>query len=115
MTKEKPTFENKETAGQQLVRLLRENGVENLEVKNLLDIWTREQEKLVEQSSNYQDEQIRLNLRRARLYSEAGYLGEAFENFESARRQAWNKHRDELYQEIMKEMDGLEDSMEMEK
>ncbi|MDZ7586284.1 MAG: hypothetical protein U0946_00900 [Patescibacteria group bacterium] len=107
-----PTFENEEGPEQQLVRLLKEKGVEDPEARNFLDIWTREQEKLVEQSDDYHFEQIQFNLRRARLYFEAGYVDEAFENFEAARTQAWNEQRNELYQAIMKEMYQVEDSME---
>lgn len=109
---QEPTFENKESSEQQLIRLLKEKGAKNPEVRNLLDSWTHEQEKQVEQSDDYHLEQIQFNLRRARLYFEAGYVEEAFENFEAARTYAWNERRDELYQAIMKEMDEIENSME---
>lgn len=108
---EEPTFENKESPEQQLIKLLKEKGVEDLEAKEFLDNWTREQEKLVEQSDDYHFEQIQFNLRRARLYFKAGYIDEAFENFEAARTYAWNEQRDELYQAIMKEMDQIENSI----
>lgn len=107
-----PKFENNENPEQQLVRLLKEKGVEDPEARNFLDSWTRKQEKQVEQSDDYNLEQIHFNLRRARLYFEAGYVDEAFENFEDARTQALNEQRDELYQAIMKEMDQVEDSTE---
>lgn len=115
-----PTFENEENPEQQLVELLREKGkfifnlnkgVEDPEVRELLDSWTREQEKRVEQSDDYSLEQIKFNLERACLYFEAGYVDEAFENFEAARMQALYEHRKELYQAIMKEMDEIEDSI----
>lgn len=82
---QEPTFENKENSEQQLIRLLKEKGIEDPEVRNLLDSWTREQEKQVEQSDDYEFEQIQFNLRRARLYFEAGFVENAFENFEDAR------------------------------
>lgn len=107
-----PTFENEESPEQQLVWLLKEKGVEDPEARKFLDNWTREQEKLVEQSDDYHLEQIQFNLRRARLYFEAGYVDEAFENFEAARTYAWNEQRDELYQAIMKEIDEIENSIE---
>lgn len=112
-----PTCENKESTEQQLVRLLKEKGVEHPEARKFLDIWTREQEKQVEQSTGeeYHIAQIQFNLKRARLYFEAGYVEEAFENFEAALTQAWNEKRDDLYNEIMKEMDKLEGSIEKQK
>jgi len=102
-------FEFNEKPEQKLARLLKEKGEENPEARDLLDRWTREQEKQVEQSDNYPLAQIYFNLRRARLYFEAGYVNDAFENFEAARTQAWNYKNNELYQTIMKEMDELED------
>ena len=77
-----PTSENEESPEQQLVRLLKEKGVEDPEARNLLINWTLEQEKQVEQSDDYHLEQIQFNLRRARLYFAAGYVDEAFENLE---------------------------------
>ncbi|KKT01829.1 MAG: hypothetical protein UV80_C0008G0039 [Candidatus Peregrinibacteria bacterium GW2011_GWF2_43_17] len=107
-------FETKENPEQQLVRLLKEKRTEDPETKEFLDSWTREQEQMVEKSTD-PEAPIQFNLRRARLYFEAGYVEEAFENFESARMQAWNEQRNELYQAIMKEMDELEDSIEKQK
>lgn len=43
-----PSFENKESTEERLMRLLKEKGVEDPEAKSLLDTWTREQEKQVE-------------------------------------------------------------------
>ncbi len=114
MTEKELTFETKESPEQQLVRLLKEKGVEDPEAREFLDIWTREQEKQVEQSTGeeYHIAQIQFNLKRARLYFEGGFVEEAFKNFEAARMQAWNEQKDELYQAIMKEMDQVEDSIE---
>jgi len=110
MMEKKSAFENTESSERKLVRLLKEKGVEDPEAREFLDIWTREQEKQVEQSTGeeYYIAQIQFNLKRARLYFQSGYIGEAFENFEAARMQAWNKRREDLYQEIMDEMDKLE-------
>ena len=106
-----PSFENKESAEQRLIRLLKEKGAEDPEAKSLLDTWTREQEEQVEKENN-PNGAIELNLRWARLYFEAGYADEAFENFEAARMQAWNENKQELYQAIMAEMDKLESGLE---
>lgn len=105
------SFENKESAEQRLVSLLKEKGAEDPETKNLLDAWTRELEERVEKENN-PVATIELNLKRARLYFKAGYIDEAFENFEAARMQAWNESREELYQMIMAEMDKLENESE---
>ena len=103
--------ENKKDSEQELVRLIKEKGLKDPEAIKLFDDWTREQEKQVEQSDNYSLEQILLNLKRARLYFKAGYVKEAFEDFEDARTQAWNERKDELYRAIMEEMDELEKSV----
>jgi hypothetical protein len=89
-----------------LVRLLKEKGVEDPETRNLLINWTIEQERLVEASAD-PEASIQFNLRRARLYFEAGYKDEAFENFEAAKTQAWNEHRDEPCQAIAEEMENF--------
>ena len=115
MTEELLTFENQESFEQRLTRLLKAKGIDDQETKELLNNWTSEQEKQVEHSDDYQAEQIQFNLRRARLYFEAGYIEEAFANFEAAREQAWNERRDELYQSIMKEMGEIEDFLEEKK
>ena len=101
-------FENIESAEQRLTRLLKEKGVEDPEVRELLDKWTREEEARVEQSDDYHLEQISFNLKRARLYFAAGYVDEAIENFEAAQIQAWNEQKSDLYQEITDEIEKLE-------
>ena len=67
--------------------------------------WTTERERQAEASAD-PEAFIKFNLRRARLYFEAGYIDEARENFEDAATQAWNEQRGELYQKIMDEMDA---------
>lgn len=104
------SFETRENPEQRLVRLLKEKGVEDPETRNFLDAWTREQEERVEKDDD-PVAKIEFNLKRARLYFEAGYVEEAIENFEAARMQAWNENREELYQEIIAEMDRLESNL----
>jgi len=108
MIGKEPTLEKRETADQKLVRLLKEKGSEDPEARKFLNDWTKEQERAIEQLSDYVLGQIQLNLRRARLYFQAGYVDAALENFEAAGTQAWNLHNDELYQAIMREMDELQ-------
>ncbi len=108
MIGKEPTLEKSETADQKLIRLLKEKGAEDPEVKEFLDSWMREQEMAVERSNDYIFGQIQFNLRRARLYFQAGYVDAALENFEAAGTQAWNLYNNELYQAIMREMDELQ-------
>src|SRR3989338_1473456 len=100
-------FENTENTEQKLVRLLKGKGVEDTETMGLLMDWTIKQERLVEQSDDYPLEQIQFNLKRARLYFEAGCMDEAFDNFDAARIQALNEGRKELFAAIMWEMKSL--------
>lgn len=89
-----------------VVRLFKEKGSEDPEARDLLINWIIEQEKQVEES-NDSEAVIQFNLRRARLYLRIGFKEEALENFEAARVQAWNEHRDDLYEAIEKEMNGI--------
>lgn len=109
-----PSFENEESAEQRLAKLLKEKGVEDPEARDFLGAWTREQEERVDGLDGEKRlvAMIELNLKRARLYFDAGYIDEAFENFEAAREQAWNEGREELYQAIMSEMDKLESDLD---
>lgn len=100
-------LEVNENTEQRLVRLLKERGIDDPEVKNSLENWTREQERQVEQSADYILAQIKLTLRRARLYFEAGYFEDSFENFSDAKIQAISEGRAELAEEIIKEMDKI--------
>ena len=99
--------ETEEPLEQRLAQLLRERGEKDPEVRRLLNSWEDEQERLVEASADYHLAQIELNLRRGRLYFAAGYKEDARANFESARTQAWNEGREELFRSIMEEMDKL--------
>jgi len=98
-----PVYENEKIDEQRLIQLLKEKGPKNPEAKDLLVRWTIEQEKRVEELKD-PEEPIRHNLRRARLYFDAGFTEEALENFEAARTQALNEERGELYWEITDEM-----------
>lgn len=102
MTDKFPTFEQ-ETIEKRLVKLLKEKGPEDPEAFSLLTSWIVEQEQQVERSGN-PEAAIQFNLRRARLYFDAGYIDESLENYEAAQTQAWNEGRDELYQKITDEI-----------
>jgi len=100
-----------ENVEQRLIGILKEKGIDNLEAREALDSWTKAQERQVEMSEN-PAAPIEFNLRRARLYFAAGFIEEAFENFEAARTQALNEKMDDKYEEIMNEMDKLEEGLE---
>ncbi len=51
---------------------------------------------------------IQFELKRARLYLEAGLEEYALESFEDAKILAWNLHKDELYNAIEEEMSEAE-------
>lgn len=114
MREKLPTIENEENLEQQVIILLKEKGVEDPEARDILIRWTIEQEIQVE-NSNDPEAPIQFNLRRARLYLEAGLTEGAFENFEAAQTQAQNEHKDELYQAIEKEINEIKDSIEKQK
>ena len=100
-----PLLENPD---KKLVRLLKEKGIEDSEAMEFLMNWTREQEELVSNSN----ESIQFNLLRTRLYFDAGYTEEAFENYEDLLLQVSNEGKDELYEEIIKERDEKIASLE---
>ncbi len=104
--KEMTSPEYEESAEVRLSRLLKERGVEDPETKNLLDAWIQAEEDRVEKE-NTSLATIELNIKRGRLYFNAGYVDEAYESFEAARLQAWNENEEELYGKIMAEMDSL--------
>lgn len=99
-----------ESIEQRLKRQLKEKGYEDPETQELLLTWTREQEHQVETSGD-PTAPIELNLNRARLYLACGYADAAMDSFEAARTQAWNEHREALYEAIMAEMDKAEDEL----
>jgi hypothetical protein len=112
MIGKEPAFENREDSEQQLARLLKEKGVEDQETREMLRNWTLEQEKIVDESADRFTASIQFNVKRARLYFDAGFLDESFESFEDAATQALNEQRFDLYQEIINEMDVKEKSLE---
>jgi hypothetical protein len=107
MSEKMPVFETPETPEQRLIKLLQERGLDDPSAKEALIQWTIAQEQEVEQSKN-KDAPIQLNLKRARLYFEAGLVDEAFENYEDAYNQAYNEYNDALCQLISDEMDEME-------
>lgn len=101
-------FENPESTEPALVRLLKDRGIEDPEVRDLLAGWISAQEAEVGRSGDYAIAQVRLELRRAILFGQAGFVDEARESFDAAKLLAANYQRDDLYDAIGDEWDGVE-------
>ena len=102
-----PSFEEpKEISEQELIEALQTKGAESPEAQQLLQKWTEQEEKKVE---NNPLAAIEFNRKRARVYLAAGFKEEALDALEGARMQAWNEQRTELFNEIMAEMDKIEE------
>ncbi len=101
-----------ENLRKQLVEALRTKGPEDPEVRQLLDKWTKEEEAKVYEAydSGSPEAFIELNRKRARLYLDAGYIEEALVNLESAATQAENERMDDLWNNIMDEVDSIKDA-----
>ena len=93
-----------EIARQEVVealRRMRESGKDDPEAKELLVKWTIQEEEKV---PNMPEGPIEHNLKRARLYYEAGYHDEALENFDAALYQAEQEVLEDLRQKIENEI-----------
>lgn len=102
--------EKKEVSDQELVDALKSKGIENPEAFQLLQSWIKQGEKNVAEA-NTPEATIEFNRKRARLYIDAGYVQEGLEVLEGARMQAHNERREELFSQIMTEMDEIEDRL----
>jgi len=87
--------------------MLRANGLEHPETKNLMLKWTKQQEMLVVKE-NVSRAIIIFNIERSDLYLAIGDKDEALDCLEDARLQAHQENETELYSQIMKKMDGIE-------
>lgn len=85
--------------------MLKLKNKEDLEVFYLFYDWQAQEEDKLPKTS---EASIEFNLRKARLFAEAGLIEEAFDEFNGVRMQAWNEGREDLYNQIMAEMDELE-------
>ena len=120
MSREFPSIENEESPEQpeqKLLRLLKANrGKQTLDAdtKKLLLELTIEKENEVEQLEDPRARavaNIKLNLWWARLYYKAGYTKNALDNYEVAKKQAYEEYQDDLYGAIGKEIEELENSI----
>jgi hypothetical protein len=99
-TPEKPDIEKS------LIEGLRTKGIEDVEVKDLLDKWTKREESKVPKTA---EGPIEFNIKRARLYYSAGYIEEGIKVLEDALEQAWNEQTMDLYGQIVSLLDEWED------
>ena len=109
MSEKEHSFENKESQEQQLVRLLKEKGVGDPEVKKFLIDWSIKQEEKIEKLTGIESRkaQIEFELQKGHLFFESGYMEEAFENFNDALLIAEQEGLNELSQTIKAEMQKL--------
>ena len=97
-----PAFEQKRISDEELIQALK-TGVENLEVRQLLENWSKQQERSgVDFVSS-----VEINLRRGRVYISAGYIEEGLDELEAAFDEAWYAHDENLANKIRSEIDGL--------
>lgn len=97
-----PRFEP-ETPEQALAIRLKKNGVEHAETLEALMQWEDGQRELVDQAPDRGLAQIELDLKKARLYFDAGYTEAAFDSYEAAHTHAAQTGRDALAAEIKQE------------
>jgi len=88
--------------------MLRENGFEHPETRDLVIKWTEQQEALVTKE-NTSRASIVFNIERADLYLAVGDKEGALECLEDARMQSYQENESELYKQIMKKMDEIEE------
>ena len=91
----------------EVVNEIKTKGIEGLGVKELVERWTIEQEKNVEQVGTA-EASINFNIDRADLYLATGDKEGALEALEDARLQAYQEGNIELYNKIMTRMDEIE-------
>lgn len=91
---------------QKLISALRERGVSDAETKKKLVSWTEAEEERAD-GLNTSRAKIEFNVKRAKLYTAAGFADEAWNVLESVRMQATNEGENDLYAEAMRLMDEI--------
>ena len=92
---------------EKVLKMLKEKGFDAPETKELVLVWTIEQEALIEKE-NTAKASILFNVERTDLYLAIGDIDGALECLEDARAQAFYENETELYGEIVKKMNELE-------
>lgn len=91
-----------------VLEMLRVNGFEHPETRDMVMRWTEQQEASVE-NENTSRAGIVFNIERADLYLAVGDIDGALENLEDARTQALQENDAELYEQIMKKMGEIDE------
>lgn len=104
MSEKIPSPETKEIQEREVIDALKAKGNEDPEAHALLLRWT-EQEK--RRAGSGLEDQIKVVIRQARLYREAGFVDEALDTLEDAALRAWNEQLDLLHTKILREIDNV--------
>ena len=100
MNFEQPKSERKEStevSDVTLIEILSSRNTDDPELHRILTKWTEQEERKI---NNNPESSIRFNIRRGKLYAEAGYIEEALDALDGARIQSFNEKRTELFNEI---------------
>jgi len=92
---------------EKVLEMLRANGFEHPETREMVIKWTEQQETLATKE-NTGRATIIFNIERSDLYLAVGDKEGALECLEDARTQAHQENETELYDQIMKKMDEIE-------
>lgn len=95
----------------ELIKGLREKGIEDPEVLKALDKWTVEQEQKVEAAGGTREAQLSFEIDRAKVYAEGDYIDEALDTLYDALYIAQQENKAELEGRIRSEIAAVE-SME---
>jgi len=87
----------------EVIRLLKERGLDNPQTRELLMEWTIEQEIEVEIKNN-PAAQINFTIDRTEMYLAIGDIEGALDTLDDARRQALQENETDLYNKIMNKM-----------
>lgn len=92
----------------ELVKGLREKGIEDGEVREALNAWTIEQEEKVEAAGGAAEARIGFEIARAKLYVEGDYIEEALDTLYEALYVVQQEGRNEFEEKLRKEIALLE-------
>lgn len=93
---------------EKVLEMLRANGFEHPETKDMVLAWTEQQETLVSKE-NTASARISFEIERSDLYVAIGDMDGALECLEDARTQAHQEDETELYDLIMNKMDEIDE------
>lgn len=92
----------------ELIRRMREKGLESEEALRALNTWTAGRERMVEALGRTPEARLGFEVDRAKLYADAGYIDEALDTIYDALHVAQQEGETELEERIRKEIVLLE-------